>query len=80
MHINRLRLLGFKSFVEPTELADREGPDRRRRPERLRQVQPARSAALGDGRDLAQEHARGRHGRRDLLRHHRRARPATRPR
>ena len=47
---------------------DREGPDGGRRPERLRQVQPAGGAALGDGRDLVQEHARGGHGRRDLLR------------
>ena len=43
-------------------------PDRRRRPERLRQVQPRRGAALGDGRKLVQEHARVRHGRRHLLR------------
>ncbi len=41
--------------------------DRRRRAERLRQVEPCRSVALGDGGELLQEHARVRHGRRDLL-------------
>ena len=43
-------------------------PDRHRRAERLRQVEPCRGAALGDGRKLLQEHARVRHGRRDLFR------------
>ncbi len=51
--------------------------DRRCRPQRLRQVEPARGPALGDGRDLAQVHARSRHGRRDLRRHQRPARRAT---
>ncbi len=41
--------------------------DRRRRAEWLRQVEPRRGAALGDGRKLLQEHARVRHGRRHLL-------------
>ena len=48
-------------------IPDRAGPDRRRRPERLRQVEPRRGAPLGDGRELVQEHARVRHGRRHLL-------------
>ena len=45
----------------------RAGAHRDRRPERLRQVQSRRGAPLGDGRELLQEHARLRHGRRDLL-------------
>ena len=40
MQFTKLRLAGFKSFVEATEFADRARPDRRRRPERLRQVEP----------------------------------------
>ena len=47
---------------------DRARPHRRRRPERLRQVEPRRGAALGDGRKLVQGHARLGHGRRHLLR------------
>ena len=47
---------------------DRAGAHRRGRPERLRQIEPGRGPALGHGRDLAQVHARRRHGRRDLLR------------
>ena len=46
----------------------RAGPDRRRRPQWLRQVESRRGPALGDGREFVQEHARVRHGRRDLLR------------
>ena len=68
-------------------LPDRAGPDRRGRAERLRQVEPGRSAALGDGRDLAQVDARRRDGRRDLRRHqqpagaqHRRSRDPDRQR
>ena len=48
-------------------IPDRAGPDRRRRAERLRQVEPGRGAPLGDGRELLQEHARLGHGRRHLL-------------
>ncbi len=47
---------------------DPRGADRRRRPERLRQVEPARGAALGDGREPAHRHARRRDGGRDLRR------------
>ena len=49
----RLRIAGFKSFAEPASRGDPAGPDRDRRPERLRQVQRGRGAALGDGRKLA---------------------------
>ena len=48
---------------------DRARADRRRRPQRLRQIQPARSDPLGDGRIQPQVAARRRHGRRDLRRH-----------
>src|SRR5438552_12936648 len=51
-------------------LPDRAWPDRRGRPERLRQVQSGRGAALGYGRDLAPVGARGRYGRRDRPRRH----------
>ena len=47
---------------------DRAGTDRHRRAERLRQVQPRRGAALGDGRSVGQAAARRRDGRRDLRR------------
>src|SRR5262245_14254781 len=47
----------------------RKGADRRGRSQWLRQVEPAGSAALGDGRKLLQEHARLRHGRCHLLRY-----------
>ena len=49
LKIRRLKLGGFKRFVDPAELGST-GADRRRRTERLRQVQPARSHPLGDGR------------------------------
>ena len=80
VQFTKLRLTGFKSFVDPTELADRARPDRHRRPQRLRQVQPRRGAALGDGRDLGQVDARRRDGRRHLRRQRRRGRRATSPR
>ena len=48
---------------------DRAGPDRNRRPQRLRQIQFARSDPLGDGRGQRQVASRRRHGRRDLRRH-----------
>ena len=73
MKFNRLRLAGFKSFCDPTEFKIEPGPDRRRRPERLRQIESRRGAALGDGRKLVQEHARLGDGRRHLLRRRRAA-------
>ena len=69
LRFRRLKLSGFKSFVEPAELRDRAGPDRGRRPQRLRQVQPARGDPLGDGRGQPQVDARRRDGRRHLRRH-----------
>jgi len=53
MHFAKLRLSGFKSFVEATELAIEPGLTGVVGPKRLRQVQPRRSAALGDGRRTA---------------------------
>ncbi len=58
----------FQVVRRADRFPDRAGIDRRRRAERLRQVEPRRSAALGDGRGLPQGDARRRHGRRDLLR------------
>ena len=68
MKLTRLRLVGFKILRRADRFRHRAGAHRRRRAERLRQVEPRRGAALGHGRDLAQEHARLRHGRRDLRR------------
>ena len=72
--------LGLQVVRRTGRVRDRGRPDRRRRPQWLRQVEPARGAALGDGRKLVQEHARVRHGRRHLLRHGAPAPPATSPR
>ena len=68
MKLTKLRLLGFKSFVEATDFLIEPGLTGVVGPERLRQVQPRRGPALGDGRELAQDHARRRHGRRHLRR------------
>ena len=64
---------GLQDLRRSGRRADRAGADRHRRAERLRQVEPRRGAALGDGRELLQELARLRHGGRDLLRHDRTA-------
>ena len=61
----------FQVIRRADRFPDRAGTDRRRRTERLRQVQPRRSDALGDGRSLPQGDARRRHGRRHLLRQQR---------
>ena len=75
----------IQEFLRSDRIQDRAGPDRRRRAERLRQVQSRRGPALGHGRELLQEHARLRHGGRDLRRlrppalaQHRRSRPDAR--
>ena len=68
MQFQRLRLSGFKSLRRADRVPDRARPHRRRRAERLRQVEPAGGAALGDGRQFRQGHAGRRHGRRDLRR------------
>ena len=69
VRVKRLKLSGFKSFVEPAELRVEDGLTGHRRAERLRQIERARGDPLGDGRELAQIDARRRHGRRDLRRH-----------
>ena len=58
----------FQVVRRTHRLHDRARPHRRGRAERLRQIESGRSAALGDGRDLAQIAARRRHGRGDLCR------------
>ena len=68
MKLTRLRLLGFKSFVEPTDFLIEPGLNRRGRPKRLREIESGRSVALGHGRIFAQIHARGIDGRCHLFR------------
>ena len=68
MKLTRLRLTRLQVLRRADRFPDRARPDRRGRAERLRQVEPGRGAALGDGRDLAQVDARRRHGRRHLFR------------
>ncbi len=58
VHFQRLRISGFKSFVDPTEVPHRAGRHRRGGAQRLRQVQHPGIPALGDGRQLRQGHAR----------------------
>ena len=79
VQFQRLRLSGFKSFVEPTDFRIEPGLTAVVGTERLRQVQPARSLALGHGRQFRQGHARGRHGRCDLRRRRVSAPRATGP-
>ena len=55
MKFNKLRVLGFKSFVEPTEFFIERGLTGVVGPNGLRQVQSRRSHALGDGREFLQE-------------------------
>ena len=64
---------GLQVLRRADRVPHRARPDRRRRPERLRQVEHPGSDALGDGRKLRQGHARRRDGRRHLLRHRRAA-------
>ena len=68
MRLTKLKIAGFKSFVDPTTVTFPEQPDRRRRPERLRQIEHHRCGALGDGRDLRQAFARRVDGGRDFQR------------
>uniref|UniRef100_A0A0N4Z836 RRM domain-containing protein n=1 Tax=Parastrongyloides trichosuri TaxID=131310 RepID=A0A0N4Z836_PARTI len=53
MQFQRLRLVGFKSFVDPAEV-------------QIEAVKRAGKPALGHGRQLGQGHARPGHGGRDL--------------
>ena len=50
--------VGLQELRRAGRTAHRAGADRGRRPQRLRQVQPARGDPLGDGRKLAQVDAR----------------------
>ena len=47
MKISRLRLLGFKSFVEPTELVIEHGLTGVVGPQRLRKIEPAWRRSAG---------------------------------
>ena len=58
MQFKRLKLVGFKSFVEPAELRIEPGLTGFGRPQWLRQIEPARSDPLGHGRNLGQIDAR----------------------
>ena len=69
LRFRRLKLSGFKSFVEPAELRIEPGLTGSRRPQRLRQVEPAGSDPLGDGRRQPEVASRRRDGRRHLRRH-----------
>ena len=69
VQFRRVRIAGFKSFAEPVSVEIHRGSDRHRRPERLRQVQCRRGAALGDGGAEHPLAARRRDGRCDLRRH-----------
>ncbi|CAA9420792.1 MAG: Chromosome partition protein smc, partial [uncultured Rubellimicrobium sp.] len=60
----------LQELRRPDGTGHRAGADGRRGPERLRQVEPPRGAALGHGRDAAHPNARSGHGGRDLCRHH----------
>ena len=59
---------GVQELRRPHRARDRARADRRGRAERLRQVEPPRGAALGDGREPPERDARRRHGGRDLRR------------
>ena len=74
MHFQRLRLSGFKSFVDPTEFRIEPGLTGVVGPNGCGKSNLLEAPALGDGRQLGQGHAGRRHGRRDLRR--RRDRPA----
>ena len=68
MRLTKIKLAGFKSFVDPTSVGFPTQPGRRGRAQRLRQVQHHRRGALGHGRDLRQAPARRLDGRRHLQR------------
>ena len=74
MKLTKLRIAGFKTFRQAGRIPYRAGADRHCRAERVRQVESGRGAALGDGREFVEKHARVGHGRCDFLR--RRDRPA----
>ena len=69
MKISRLRLLGFKSFVEPTELLIEQGLTGVVGPNGCGKSNLLEALRWVMGETSLQEHARRRHGRRDLLRH-----------
>ena len=68
VRLKSLELHGFKSFVDKTVISLQARHHRRRRAQRLRQVERRRRDALGDGRAGAAAPARQGHGGRDLRR------------
>ena len=62
MKLTRLRLIGFKSFVEPTDFLIEPGLTGVVGPNGCGKSNLVEALALGDGREFAQIHARGRHG------------------
>jgi chromosome segregation ATPase len=79
MKFSRLRLLGFKSFVEPSEFVIERGLTGVVGPNGCGKSNLVEALRWVMGEKLLQEHARVRHGRRDLLRAPARARRATPP-
>ena len=68
MHLRSITLKGFKSFPDRTQLDFGPGVSRRRRAERLGQVEHHRCGAVGDGRAVAARRARPVDARRHLRR------------
>ena len=66
LRFSKLRLTGFKSFVDPTDLIIADGLTGVVGPKRLWEIEPAGGAALGDGRKPSDCDAWWRNGRCDL--------------
>ena len=77
MRLTHIKLAGFKSFVDPDSHSGAGAAGRRRRPERLRQVQRHRRRALGAGRVVREASARRDHAGRHLQRRRASASPPT---
>ena len=59
MRLTKIKLAGFKSFVDPTHVSFPQQSLRHRRPQRVRQVERHRRRALGHGRAVRASHLRG---------------------
>ena len=79
MHINRLRLIGFKSFVEPTDLLIEKGLTGVVGPNGCGKSNLLEALRWVMGETSHKSMRAAVDGRRDLLRHHRRGRRATTP-
>ena len=80
MKFTRLRVTGFKSFVEPTEFLIEPGLTGVVGPNGCGKSNLVEALRWVMGESSYKNHARLRHGRRDLLRQPATARPATPPR